>query len=43
MTDETVTGWRTRLLRAWAWCVANRDYSIPLATFILGSVLGKLL
>jgi hypothetical protein len=43
MSDDTVTGWRTRLLRAWAWAVANRDYSIPLVAFVVGAILGKLL
>ena len=32
---------RTWLPRIWAWCVANRDYSIPFAAFVLGAVLGK--
>lgn len=40
MTDETVTGWRTRLLRAWAFCVAHRDLCVPAAFFVLGVVLG---
>ena len=42
MTDDTVTGWKTRLLRAWAFAVAHKDYTIPAATFLLGLFLGWL-
>ena len=43
MSDDTLTGWRTRLLRAWAFAVSHRDYTIPLGTFLLGWLIGKVL
>lgn len=42
MSDDTDLRFRTRLLRAWAFCVAHRDLSIPLAAFVLGVVLGAM-
>ena len=43
MSDETVTVWKTRVLRAWVLCVQHRDYSIPVATFFIGWLIGKVL
>ena len=40
MSDDTLTGWKTRALRAWALCVEYRDYAIPAAAFVAGWLLG---
>ena len=43
MTDDTVTGWRTRALRAWAWLLAHPDYAWPAAAFVAGVFVGWVL
>lgn len=34
---------RTFLRRAWTWCMAHREYSVPIAAFVVGAIIGKLL
>lgn len=43
MTDDTVTGWRTRALRAWAWIVSHPETTIPAGCFLLGVFVGWVL
>ena len=49
MSDETTlppvppNNPRTWLRRAWAWIKAHPEYSIPLAAFSVGFVIGKVL
>ena len=44
MTDETtVTNWRTRGAKAWAWAMAHLEIVIPAITFIIGIIVGKVL
>ena len=39
MTDDTVTGWRTRLLRAWGWLLGHPTVLGILAGFLTGATL----
>lgn len=39
MTDDTVTGWKTRLLRAWAWLLAHPVVLAAGAGFLVGATL----
>ena len=41
MTDETVTGWKTKLLRAWAWLLAHPVAFAAGAGFIAGATLPR--
>lgn len=43
MSDDTITGWRTRALRAWTWLLAHPDIAIPAGCFLLGVVVGWVL
>ena len=43
MTDETLTGWRTRALRAWGWALAHPEVAVPAGCFLLGVVIGAVL
>ena len=40
MSDDTVTGWRTRALRAWGWALAHPEVTVPAGAFLLGVVVG---
>lgn len=42
MTDDTVTGWRTRLLRVWAWLLARPALLWAIAGFIAGATLPRI-
>ena len=39
MTDDTVTGWRTRALRAWAWLLARPALLWVAAGLLTGLIL----
>lgn len=48
MTDDTLppkkpNTLRNWLPRLWAWLVEHKDYTIPVAVFLLGVLAGKLL
>ena len=43
MSDDTVTGWRTRALRAWGWALAHPEVTVPAGCFLLGVVIGAVL
>ena len=42
MTDDTVTGWKTRALRAWAWLLAHPVVLWVGAGFIAGAILPRI-
>mgnify|MGYP001617488445 CR=1 FL=1 len=43
MSDDTVTGWKTKALKLWALAVEHKDYAIPIAAFLIGWIVGKVL
>ena len=41
MTDDTVTGWKTRALRVWAWLMAHPVVLAASAGFLAGATLPR--
>ena len=42
MSDETLTGWKTRLLRTWGWLLAHPIVLWVAAGFIAGATLPRI-
>lgn len=40
MSDDTVTGWRTRALRIWAWLLAHPDACFVAIGLLMAFLLG---